>query len=416
MMPNLWISVLLLSLVCLVISFQESHWNRNIRVIKSQIIKSTQILHYKIRITSTTSLFAINELPQDSSILSIDILKDEVSRYMNTRSNSLSTEIDVNKLSSKEYQQLRKQLNRKANNPFAFLQPTGWFKDEIQFDIDKRSDKTVPVVAHPLSFIELNKYGFSNLSSSILALGGPFAVGQQLQLDWQEPIRRAPKEEVMNKRPKSSPGRLALGGAFEESLSEAAEKLDLTALKSTIQENLDKDGIYDDSDINCIGGLSRASVEFTDNIDYSGLVKTAKANGRFVSKRTPPTKTKIAVTEDRDEKFKLVGFERAYTLLLFTAGSVGYGRASKDLLSISLADSSPLSSYSDLVATVTDIAHVLFPLLLLVSVINAGRSGVQAQSSNRNVFVWTLRSFLGGPGVLASLKSLPPAAVKQIGS
>lgn len=350
----------------------------------------------------------------------MDELRAEVQRYMQARSNSIAPEIDVNKLSSAEYQQLRKQLNRKTNNPFAFLQPTGWFKDEIQYDIDKRSDKSVPIVAHPLSFIELDKYGFGNLSVSVLALGGPYAVGQQLQIDWREPVRRVKRveEEVSTKRG-SAPGRLALGGAFEESLSEAAEKLDLAALKSAIQDN----GVGDDDDddgsdleYGLVRSASRSGADIDGDIDYAGLVKNAKSSGRFASRRAPSkAKSSDTEAEDKEEKFKLVGLERLYTLLLFSTGSVGYGRASGDLLAFANKDSSPLSSIHDLLSTGIDVMHQLFPLLLALSVVNAARSALQAQSVNRNAFVWAPRAFLGGPGVLQSLKSLPPGPGSKVG-
>ena len=128
------------------------------------------------------------------------------------------------------------------------LQPSGFYRDETpekaRFREEKRrgpmarferivaADARIPKQPHPLSFIELERHGFSDLISPIVDLGGPHEVGRMIGLNWIEPEEEE-YEVDESKRPKrveSYPfdmkGSLALGGAFEEKM-EAAERLNL---------------------------------------------------------------------------------------------------------------------------------------------------------------------------------------------
>lgn len=157
-----------------------------------------------------------------------------------------------------EYVQARKDMNlppisisyanKDATNGLEMLQPSGFFRDETpeqariraekkkgpmaRFERIVAADCRIPKQPHPLSFIELERHGFSDLISPIVELGGPHEVGRLVGLDWIEPEEEE-YEVDESKRPKrvesyglNIRGSLALGASFEEKM-EAAEQLNL---------------------------------------------------------------------------------------------------------------------------------------------------------------------------------------------
>ena len=71
---------------------------------------------------------------------------------------------------------------------FAFLKPSGWYKDKADLEYKKDFDARIPreEYRHPLSYVELKRYGFEDLIEPILERGGPYEVGVWMGYDWKE--------------------------------------------------------------------------------------------------------------------------------------------------------------------------------------------------------------------------------------
>ena len=115
------------------------------------------------------------------------------------------------------------------------LEQTGWYRDEEEIARTKTYDASIPIVAHPLSFIELEKYGYERLSDQIVNLGGPFIAAAAIGFEWEEPKFITVWDE--NLRPVRTKtfnldmsGSLGLGGSLEDKLSAAAD-MDMQKLK-----------------------------------------------------------------------------------------------------------------------------------------------------------------------------------------
>ena len=56
-------------------------------------------------------------------------------------------------------------------SPLDMFKPRGWYKDTYALDIKSRSDATIPKISHPLSYVELQRFGWGNLTIPIMELG-----------------------------------------------------------------------------------------------------------------------------------------------------------------------------------------------------------------------------------------------------
>ena len=119
------------------------------------------------------------------------------------------------------------------------LEQTGWYRDDEEIARSKTYDATIPIVAHPFSFIELEQYGYGKLSDKIVDLGGPFIVAAAIGFEWEEPKFITVWDE--NLRPVRTKtfnldmrGSLGLGGSLEDKLSAAAD-MDMKSLKEAAE-------------------------------------------------------------------------------------------------------------------------------------------------------------------------------------
>ena len=111
-------------------------------------------------------------------------LEEKIKNYLSKRSN---TEYSGKIVSLEEQITLQKEVAAPENDIVPELKQTGWFKDPREEDERVRFDKTSPLVSHPLSFRELEKYGCGDLVKPILELGGPYVVSSVIGYEWKEP-------------------------------------------------------------------------------------------------------------------------------------------------------------------------------------------------------------------------------------
>lgn len=109
-------------------------------------------------------------------------------RRVKEQNNVKTDEVEVT-IVSKEVLQARQKAQRakEENIIISTFKPSGWFKDKVAIDLAKRADKSVPKTNHPLSFVELKKFGFEYLTESVMQLGGPFIVGEAMGIEWTQP-------------------------------------------------------------------------------------------------------------------------------------------------------------------------------------------------------------------------------------
>ena len=117
-------------------------------------------------------------------ILAMNVLSEKVKEYMIIRGDNGASYIIPNATIVTKNRDGRE---TKKENALEFVKPSGWFKDEFALDLKARADDSIPKVSHPLSNIELSKYGFGDLTETIIYYGGAYNVGEQLDIGWVEP-------------------------------------------------------------------------------------------------------------------------------------------------------------------------------------------------------------------------------------
>ena len=339
----------------------------------------------RLQSSTPSNYFAAKNEVYDSSSTLEDI-KDDVEKYIAMRTAAIAGE--ANTTSSNDYE--------KFVNPLEMFKPTGWYKDEVTLELRSRSDKRIPKVAHPLAFAELQRFGFDNLSTPIMSLGGPHEVGSKLGVVWVEPII---EKEIYDDEKKiaitttyllDTRGSLKLGGASDEILESAAAELDLNALKKVIKQREDGSLFGSDS--------SRKSDSFERDadgqIDYT------------VSKATLKKKSAYVLTESKtpkSERFSLDGGQRFYMSVTCLTAAFAHGRATQELL-ISGTNSFGLDLSS--LPRIVEFSTVVSNVLIIFAIVSSSYSFKTAGLKNRNPLVWTVKGLLGGPLSARQLRDL----------
>lgn len=252
---------------------------------------------------------------------------------------------------------------------FDFLKPSGWHKDEVELDFQRRADGRIPKeqFRHPLAYVDLKRYGFEDLIEPIIERGGPVVVGEELLgLNWK------PEKEVWDQslRPTREEtwaldmrGSLMLGGALEDKLA-AAESLDLERLK---QEARLKEELRSQQSI--------APESAGEGEDY-------RSNSRALTKKFKLEKTA------KGDRFSLTVPQRAYFLLVSALFAFAYGKSSKDLASQGIVEN----------------CRVIFPVVALANLGSSAVCAVEASRREKNAVMWAAKGLLGGPLVLSQMR------------
>jgi len=338
---------------------------------------------YKLELSR--SLINYASVGDYDSSSTIEDIRNEVDDYISIRNAAIVEEFGypTNGTVSADYVPIR--------SPLEMFRARGWYRDEKRLDFEKRSDKRIPKVAHPLAFAELQRFGYDNLYNPIMILGGPHEVGVKLGLGWTEPVEEeifyteAEKIAMTTTYGLDTKGELKLGGAMNSQLEEAAE-LDMSALKKAIQ--------------------LREMVE--PGQKKGDLYKRdAEGNSIFSEPLTPIKKTKKYVSNeikvDRTEKFTLDTTQRAFMVLTGVTTTLGHGRASHDLLT---STSRILIDYQSLLSGAVEVANILSNLIIIIAVVSGGYSIKLANEKKRNPVVWGFKSLLGGPLSVKQLQNL----------
>ena len=274
---------------------------------------------------------------------------------------------------------------RALTEPLGVAKGTGWFKDQWDLDLRARSDASRPFVPHPLSFSELDKFGYARLSDEIVKFGGPNAVGVLADIGWFEP------EIVLEKEPESSRprreetfalnlrGELKLGGGLEERLAEA-ESLDLGALKAAIESGK---------------GMARERPLAAQGAGGGG---GGGESGPEYKKVKSVGVKRQSMEEAPGERFALTGVQRLFLVVALTSFSIAQGRTSADLLEHHYWGSSGLDAGMVEVATLVSIVSAS------AAVFSGLGSAYFAQASGRNTVVWFFMGLLGGPVTISLVR------------
>lgn len=276
----------------------------------------------------------------------------------------------------------------KEGNPLEMFKPTGWYKDLAAIDLKARSDSKIPVLLHPLSYLELKRHGYEELIETIMDLGGPFEVGKVLGIEYTEPIIEKREEDEIFRPVRQETfaldmrGSLLLGGALNDKL-EAAANIDMDSLKVKIAEKKNYENNFVDATKSNKNGNSG------DDIDYSNMKKTPLKK-KWVAPKIDPVQ--------KSERFSLDTLQRGYLLATIFSFAVGFGRASGDMIEkgyggalfVSIHDASSSVTLGMFIATIAS-------TLLVIK---------NAQEKGRNVLVWAAKSILAGPFVLKEIKGL----------
>jgi len=282
--------------------------------------------------------------------------------------------------------------------PFGIAKASGWFKDEAEIDLRKRSDSSKPYVAHPLSFGELERFGFGKLSDDIVKYGGPDLVGRLAGIDWKEPaIELEPEPE--SSRPIREQmfsldmrGELSLGGGLEEKLK-AAESMDLSKIKRSSATTTTQ-GSSDGGD----DAIVRMRREKVDGPDYSAFKASSSSSS------TSPWQKEEEDEKIPGERFVLDGTQRLFLVFNAAVFSVAYGRTSAEIVA---------SHYwGGIDAAIVDALGTLSLGMGAATLFSAVGSGVMAKSQGKNPLLWSVLGMLGGPLTLAKLRGSSNLSVK----
>jgi hypothetical protein len=250
---------------------------------------------YKLQLSR--SLINYASVGDYDSSSTIEDIRNEVEDYISIRNAAIVEQFGypTNSTISVDYVPIR--------SPLEMFRARGWYRDEKRLDFEKRSDKRIPKVAHPLAFAELQRFGYDSLYNPIMMLGGPHEVGVKLGLGWTEPV----EEEIFYTEEQKiamtttygldTRGALKLGGAMNMQLEEAAE-LDMSALKNAIKMR----------EMQVIGQKKGDLYK-----------RDAEGNSIFSEPLTPIKKIKKYVSNeikvDKTEKFTLDSSQRVFMVL-----------------------------------------------------------------------------------------------------
>lgn len=261
-------------------------------------------------------------------------LQEDIKYYLSLRDKSF----DEKKLFNvEEVYALKEELPDFENNPAEMIKPTGWFRDDVEIANKKLFNNLVPTVSHPLSFIELNKYGFGNISESIITLGGADVVAANIGYSWKEPLLTIDEskrpvrtiESTMDTR-----GSLGLGTSRIEKLDAAAE-IDMSAIKKRLQKNRDKpkrlvlnENLRNGKEHDIIGVGRYIEVDDSNYASIKDNIKKERLNKKAMMK-----KKKI---KENEEELSLVKrlFTRSNVLAISMSTSLAFGRTTDDVASI----------------------------------------------------------------------------------
>lgn len=270
------------------------------------------------------------------------------------------------------------------------FRPTGWYKDTYTIDLKSRSNPRAQAISHPLSYIELQRYGYDHLIEVIIQLGGPYVVGKKMGIDFVEPkkvvleVPEALRPVRKQNYALDTRGSLMLGNALDDRLDEAAN-LDMDFLKKRVKENADDDGITD----GMMQSNSRNSNgDFDDDIDYTNRKK------KIAKKRWVNTEK----AADRSERFSLDGLQRVYFLVLVAAFSVAFGHASMDMETRHIG--------GDLFAQLREVSKALSIAFISSSIFSCIYTIKEVKEKKRSGFTWGLKALLGGPLTVKQLSQL----------
>eukprot|EP01031_Cornospumella_fuschlensis_P040761 gene40761-49709_t len=257
--------------------------------------------------------------------------------------------------------------------------PTGWYEeDDTKNDYITVVNRKAELNPHPLSYAQLQKFGYSDIIEDIMALGGPLAVGNALGIEWREkePSKCATPLGPQEINMFDLTGGLSLGASLEERLA-AAELLRLKELKDQISEVRKKDSLYPHQ------GSPLSEPDYKDP-------------SRKISQAKKPVVSAVAV--DPLSRFTLTSLERIHLVSLLLFSAIAYGRASLDLLEMS-----SLHSYGLLLV---DLSRLISSVLLVSSVVSVALNVKDAAAAQTNPLVWAFRSLFGGPCSVRIFRSL----------
>ena len=275
----------------------------------------------------------------------------------------------------------------KEGNPLEMFKPTGWYKDKAALDLKARSDSKIPVLLHPLSYLELKRHGYDELIESIMDLGGPYEVGKVLGIEYVEPIIEKREEDEIFRPVRQETfaldmrGSLLLGGALDDKL-EAAANIDMKSLKLKIAE---KNNNENNNNMNPTNRYNNNG----DDIDYSNLNKTP-----LKKKWTAPKVDPI----QKSERFSLDSLQRVYLLITIFTFTIGFGRTSNDMITKGYG--------GDLFVGIHDLSSSITLGLFIAMIASTLLVIKNAKDKGRNIFVWAAKSILAGPLVLQEINGL----------
>ena len=274
-----------------------------------------------------------------------------------------------------------KRKKEAPTEPLGLGMGKGWFKDEYELSLQSRSDISAPLVVHPLSYLELEKYGYGRLSDGIVEHGGPYEVGRLISLDWAEPVLELEPEDPRFRPVRTETfsldmsGALSLGSGLEDRLS-AAEALDMAVLKEAVARRGQLQG----------PGTSRIRRE-NDGPNYSSSSSGSSSSSSSSSSSTSGSMQ--APQSASQERFSLDTNQRVFLVLVLASFSVAHGRATNDIV-----DSEALKS-----------TMAVFSLALgYTSLFSSVACAYLSRTSQRSPLLWGIMGALGGPSVVRDLR------------
>ena len=239
------------------------------------------------------------------------------------------------------------------------LKQTGWFRDPREQDEKRRFDKTAPLVSHPLSFRELEKYGYGDLVKPILEFGGPYVVGSAIGYEWEDPtfeLDESKRPERKESYAMDIEADLSVGSSFDEKLEKAAE-MNLGKLKEELaaKKKADLQGIP------YISPSMRKKM--SGPMDYSTIKKD-------------PAKLKLKLKSEEKEDIVVTRLlQRSNIQAIAICGAFAFGRCTTETASLFHLDDAALMAFS--------VANIALGLVVLLK----NMSGVTPPNNSPSVDV-----------------------------
>jgi len=262
-------------------------------------------------------------------------------------------------------------------------------------------------IPNMFDYSELERYGYSHLSTPIMRAGGRLAMYDLMGLDRPIVKRKAPLRPsepiVLDRTGQNDAARysgLKLGQVLDDTVQASA----LADAERKAREGLSlRPKLMEEDYVRPFADVKPSAASSNPYWTPAKLDEWGKMRGKVIADAQREQADQLVA--DRMETLDLEPPLRLYTILTGSLSSVAFGKATPTFLAQVLHVSNVESGL--------EVIKLPAAALLLACLGSSVFCATQASQKKRNAVVWTLRGLLGGPLAIVQLKDLPDLVTRR---